>query len=259
MGNIVTAFFPPGSNRATTAYRYQWDYGQILQFSGITLPSTYMVHFSNYVDNEATKMLGDEDGVEIPDAYLMTGLPVYAWVYLHTGEDDGETVYEVTIPVRKRSQPTDETPTPAQQSIIDQLEEAVEDLDDRMDDVEAAVAGGYITDMHNRSVTFSNELTIGGRIAESVPLYSAAEEVDGWYKHTIYIYTAQSGSDRLSTIRPVLSCQVYSQSEGVSIPASMRSEGEPGNWTHHIVTFYWPTALTGNFDVSYYIIACGGT
>lgn len=33
-------------------------------------------------------------------------------VYLHEGEDDGETVYMVTIPVKKRPQPSDDIPTP---------------------------------------------------------------------------------------------------------------------------------------------------
>lgn len=260
--NTVIALFNPGSNKTTTAFRYQYDYGQRLQFAGIELPATYTVHFSNYIDNVAKKVLGDSTGVDIPDEYLETGLPVYAWVYLHTGENDGETVYEVTIPVRKRSEPVDETPTPAQQSIIDQLVETVSDVEDRVEAVEEKTDAGYIIRMRNASISFSNEVTIGGVRLDDVPLQWEAEQIgtSEWYKHTIYLYPASSGTgvDHLSTMRPIWNCDVYSKTKGVSIPAAVRSEGEPGNWTHHVVTFYYPEALTGLFEVAYLILARGG-
>lgn len=39
---------------------------------------------------------------------------------LHSGQDDGETIYAGRIHVNKRSKPTSETPTPAQQSTLEQ-------------------------------------------------------------------------------------------------------------------------------------------
>lgn len=100
---------------------YQWDYGQILQFEGLDLPSAYTVHFSNVgVGGTAKTMVGNADGVDIPDEYLTTGQTVYAWVYLHAGEDDGETAYAVVIPVTKRPHPTEDEPTPVQQGVVDQ-------------------------------------------------------------------------------------------------------------------------------------------
>lgn len=120
MSNVVTAVF--GASKVTrTRALYQWDYGQVLQFSGLDLPSAYTVHFSNVgVGGAAKTMVGGADGVDIPDEYLTTGQTVYAWVYLHTGADDGETVYAVIIPVTQRPKPIDESPTPVQQDAIDQ-------------------------------------------------------------------------------------------------------------------------------------------
>lgn len=123
--NIITAAFG-GSRQCKTRALYQWDYGQVLQFVGLELPTAYTVHFSNQPTGEAKTGIGDEDGVTIPDEYLTTGLPVYAWLYLHTGDSDGETRYTVEIPVKARSRPVDEPPTPQQQSVIDQLLSALE-------------------------------------------------------------------------------------------------------------------------------------
>jgi len=133
--NIVTAAFG-GSKVVRTRALYQWDYGQILQFSGIDLPDAYTVHFSNQgVGGEAKTMVGNADGVTIPDEYLTTGQTVYAWVYLHAGDADGETVYSVIIPVVARPKPVEDEPTPAQQGAVDQ---AIAALNDGVDRAEAA-------------------------------------------------------------------------------------------------------------------------
>ena len=118
--NIVTAAF--GAFKVTrTRQLYQYDYGQILRFKGIDLPDAYTVHFSNQqIGGNAVKQVGNEDGVQIPDAMLTSGQNVYAWVFLHTGADDGETMYAVTIPVQQRPRPTEEEPTPVQQGLIEQ-------------------------------------------------------------------------------------------------------------------------------------------
>ena len=118
--NIVTAVFG-GSRVARTRALYQWDYGQVLQFPDLELPDAYTVHFSNVgVGGAAKAMIGGANGVGIPDEYLTTGQTVYAWVYLHTGANDGETRYSVITPVNPRSKDKDEEPTPVQQGVVDQ-------------------------------------------------------------------------------------------------------------------------------------------
>lgn len=121
MSNIVTAVFSPGCRETLIEDGiFQWDYGQVLQFVGIDLPDTYEVHFANPGAPEASPQIGSADGVNIPDAVLTSGRPINAWVFLHTGADDGETVYQVTIPVIQRPKPGDEEPSPVEQSVITQ-------------------------------------------------------------------------------------------------------------------------------------------
>lgn len=137
--NISTATFKC-SKFARATPLYQYDYGQVLVFKGITLPTAYEVHFSNEQFGESTTQIGDENGVLIPYAYLTSGETVYAWVYLHTSEDDGETVYMVEIPVRKRASITDEQPTPEEQSAITQAIAALQSAVARTDSSAEAAA-----------------------------------------------------------------------------------------------------------------------
>ena len=118
-GNILTVV--PDSHRTVmTDPLYQYDYGQRLVLDGIDLPETYEVHFSNTESGDSTTSIGNSTGVDIPDTYLTKGREIHAWLYLHTGEDDGETVYKITIPVRKRAKVTNVQPTPVQQDVITQ-------------------------------------------------------------------------------------------------------------------------------------------
>ena len=131
MTNITTIKFC--GRLAQSAALYQYDYGQRLVFQNIELPPTYEVHFANDGDTETITMLGDGDGVLVPDELLLTGKNIKAYIYLHAGEDDGETEYCATIPVAARPEPSDVEPTPVQQNIIEQaiakLTEAVEDYE----------------------------------------------------------------------------------------------------------------------------------
>lgn len=108
---------------------FQYDYGQRIMFTNGNLPETYEVHFANERDGESITMLGDSTGVDIPDEFLLSGKPLYVWLFLHTGESDGETKYDFIINVRGRAKPTNTEPTPVQQDIITQtiarLNEAV--------------------------------------------------------------------------------------------------------------------------------------
>lgn len=144
MNNIIAAIFG-GRREARTRALYQYDYGIILQLIGPALPVAYEVHFSASLTGEAAVVIGDEDGVAIPDEYLTTAGTLYAWVYLHTGDSDGETRYTVTIPVTARAKPSDYEPTPVEQSVITQaiaalnagvktVEDAVENIDQTVSD-----------------------------------------------------------------------------------------------------------------------------
>lgn len=128
---MIIASFKRGSNKAYTKSVHQFDKGQKLIVTGITLPDSYEVHMSN--DREggiAYSAIGDAEGVYIPDALLMNGEYVYVWLYAtsigHEGTaygygsydddeyirevqtnartiDEGKTEYEIVIPVIRKS------------------------------------------------------------------------------------------------------------------------------------------------------------
>lgn len=121
---------------------YQYDYGQVVQFVGVSLPETYEVHFSNTdVQGTAKVQLGHADGVMIPDEYLLSGDPIYIWVFLHDAETDGRTEYKAYIPVVKRPI-TDETPiTPVQQDVITETIAALNNALEKAQEAEEAWEG----------------------------------------------------------------------------------------------------------------------
>ena len=159
--NIVTAVFVDDRTDARTIPIWQYDYGQILQISGVELPTPFQVHFSNTpAEGESVLALGEDGTVAIPDALLLSGANVYAFVYLHTGADDGETVYRITIPVTDRPEPTSEEPTPVQQDIIDQAIAALQAaVQQTQSDVQSA----------DQSAEDAEAWAVGKRGGEDVP------------------------------------------------------------------------------------------
>lgn len=130
----------------------QWDRGQILQITGVELPTAYKVEFCNKGDAVTVPMIGNADGVEIPNALVETGKPILAYVVLYEGDSDRETEYWITINVSVRPKPNDDVPDPGQQSEVDQLigalNEAVENAADSAEESErqAGISGEYATD-----------------------------------------------------------------------------------------------------------------
>ena len=119
--NVIVATFE-NNNYVKTRTCYRYDYGMKLMFDGIDdLPDNYEVHFSNSRTVPAVTMIGGEDGVSIPDECFQSADRIFAWLYLHSGEDDGYTAYEVEIPLNLRPEISDETPTPEERSAISQL------------------------------------------------------------------------------------------------------------------------------------------
>lgn len=126
---------------AKTIPLYQYDYGQKLLIDGVELPEYYEVHFSNQQYGESVTVLGDSTGVLIPDEMVATGENIYVWLFLHDTSNDGETEYFGVIPVIKRAQPTDITPTPEEQNIITEVIAALNNMEDDMSEqVQAAEA-----------------------------------------------------------------------------------------------------------------------
>jgi hypothetical protein len=119
MSNVLKVSFCK-KQKITSKPLYQYDYGQILKFVDLKLPAAYEVHFSNHEHGESTTALATSNEVTIPDMYFTSGRDIYVWIYLHTGADDGETEYQITIPIIKRAAISDEQPTEEEETIINQ-------------------------------------------------------------------------------------------------------------------------------------------
>lgn len=121
MNNTIVANFLNNAHSTIASGLWQYDYGQILQIENVALPEFYEVHFSNTEELGSAKIqIGNSEGVLIPDEYLLTGSPIFAFIFLHNDDTDGETEYKIKMPVRKRPKPSPEEPTPEQQSVITQ-------------------------------------------------------------------------------------------------------------------------------------------
>lgn len=118
MSNILYARFCAGRRCVQTEALYQYNYGQRLKITGLTLPETYEVHFGVSKAGDTMLAIGDATGVLIPDACLLSVQTVYAWLYLHTGEDDGETEFEISIPVKARGKLPNESPPPPSPPLV---------------------------------------------------------------------------------------------------------------------------------------------
>lgn len=126
--NIINAVFGSGICAVTTS-AFRANYGMVLRFSGIELPTAFECDFSNYdvSGKDSVTAIGQNNEVQIPDQLWDSGLNIYAYVYLHPTDDSGVTVYTVTIPVLGRPNRTEETPTPHEQSVIEQAISALND------------------------------------------------------------------------------------------------------------------------------------
>lgn len=123
--SIITVYFLGGSRRyLVQSSLYQYDYGQTLKIEGLELPAAYEVHFSNSEEGTSITMIGTTDGVDIPDSLLQSGDPIFAYIFLHDGEDDGETVRKIKIPVKARPAYDTEVPTEEEKTAIAQALEA---------------------------------------------------------------------------------------------------------------------------------------
>lgn len=119
--NIVTVEYTGGCY-IRAAELMQYDYGQILHLSGFGLPGAFQVDFgTSQIAGETVQVIGALDHVAIPDTLLQGAANIYAFIRLHTGEDDGETVCVIELPVMARPEITGEEPTPVEQDLIDQL------------------------------------------------------------------------------------------------------------------------------------------
>ena len=111
-----------GALRKITGPALQWQYNetQYLIINDLNLPEYYAVDFMNQGDTNTIRMTPTEEGVLIPDQYLLDGRPLIAYIVVIDGESVN-TIAQITLPVNTRGEPSDISPEPARQQQIDSL------------------------------------------------------------------------------------------------------------------------------------------
>lgn len=101
------------NNRYTVESLYQWDTNQVLEISGLSLPSVPEIHFTNETMDRAIVKQATMDGtgvitVDVPNSLLQKPYKIKAYVCIYEGETF-ETLYTLDIPVKARKKPNDYT------------------------------------------------------------------------------------------------------------------------------------------------------
>lgn len=133
MSNVITAAFA-SETFLTTERLWKGDYGQVLNIQGLELPEYYEVHFASTKNGTPQVEIGTSAGVNIPNKFLRSTGYIYAWLFLHEGENDGETKYQIKIPVEDKGIPIDQE-TPEEKTAVQQ---AIEALNEETGKAEAA-------------------------------------------------------------------------------------------------------------------------
>ena len=173
--NIITANFSNGGRQCITRKIFQYDYGQEVQIKGLNLPQSFEFHISNS-NNPTTSskiFLGNNNKIEIPDEFLISGEDIFIWIFLHQTESDGETRYKINIPIQKKPKPENKEITPVERNVIDQL---ITTLESKIDDMDIATEEAkdtflkypkiiddywYIYDIENKEWANSNVKAVG--------------------------------------------------------------------------------------------------
>lgn len=194
--HIIEVPYSEGGKTVTRS-AYQYDYGQALKLTGFpegTLPDVFEVHFAGVLQSkEAVTRIGGGGIVQIPDICLRSSARILAWLYLHDTETDGETIYEIQVPVVARPAVFNQRPTPQQQDVITETIAALTGL-----------ARRRIHSLTDVPLSFGNVIE-----AEGIPVYVEHPEEyaeygitdTGWYifarieaKSGVYVTAATSVS-----------------------------------------------------------------
>ena len=135
---IIHAPINNGRRYGITSPITQYDYGYLLLPEGVELPTIYEIDFSNDEKHGTSfTVYGNSEGAEVPEELIRTGKDVFAFYY-KVGDGYGKTEFTWRIPNHCRPIRDGQTPTPTQQSSIDQLivrsNEAVEQAEQSASD-----------------------------------------------------------------------------------------------------------------------------
>lgn len=99
------------NNRYTVDSLYQWDKNQVLEITGLSLPSVPEIHFTNDTMDRAIVRQAKMNAAGVITAYVPNSLlqkpyKIKAYICLYTG-DSFKSEYLIEIPVIARAKPDD--------------------------------------------------------------------------------------------------------------------------------------------------------
>ena len=170
----ITANFSNGGRQCITRKIFQYDWGQEVYIKGLDLPQSFEFHISNNNTKTFSKIfLGNNNKIEIPDEFLISGEDILIWIFLHQTEFDGETRYKITIPIERKPKPENQEIIPIKRNVIDQL---IATLESKIDDIDTATEAAkdtflkypkiindywYVYDVENKEWINSNVKAVG--------------------------------------------------------------------------------------------------
>lgn len=174
--NIIHVDFK-GERIAQKYNLWQYDYNQILQISGLSLPAAVEIHFSltEKSGKTETRVVTTKNGitqVQIPNELLRNdgksgNYSIFAFIYV-VDEDSGNTEYEIILHVKSRPAPGEIGEDPEEKRILD---EAVEMVNQAADRAEAAERGAS-----DQAAAAEQSKTDAAESAETAKKYLAETE-----------------------------------------------------------------------------------
>lgn len=122
-------------SKAKVENLFKYDYGQILEISGLDLPENFEVHFETDQENAIVVNGTFSDGVgkvKIPDLCLMDSkLNFSAWIFVEEN-GSGNTVKTITFYLNDRQAPSDQPSDPEEVEKVKTLAEYVKENADKV-------------------------------------------------------------------------------------------------------------------------------
>lgn len=231
--NITEVTFN-GAKRTTTKRLYQYDYGQILQFTDLELPEEFECDFAVDRCGNSETYLGENNQIQIPNKYLATGNAVVGYIYLHTGEDDGETVYIFTVPVSPRPERNDPVPSSEQKSRIDTL---IEQMDEAVQTAEASAESAQQSAEEAQAVIADIGDTVEQAVEDYMDTHPVSAPVDSVNGKTgaVVLTASDVGALPDTTVIPSKTSQLQNDSGYLTtIPSEYVTETELAEETNRL-------------------------
>ncbi|WP_024348179.1 hypothetical protein [Lacrimispora indolis] len=162
---MVNASFEKG-NEIKICGVWQYDYGQLLEISGIETPDGTAIHFAQ--NGKTIEGTIRSNQVEIPDYFLQFYSEINAYIYLEDG-CSGETVAKASIKLEPREKPPDYIP-PEEPSYTRLLPEGWAE-DDYL-----TVKDGKLVWVKLDAEFASNEELV--QVAEAIPQFATMKEIE---------------------------------------------------------------------------------